>query len=295
MTYRNNSVRVASVALVLTLSACGGGGGSSGGGGLVSMPPPPPPPNSSAVDIFASPATQEFAVISVGDNVRIRYDAPTNKYEVMAGSQAWKTLVDDPSHSPLAGNPNTSFVMSGSPSYFRIGAHRDYPEQSVQYHHSNLAYWADGLLSGVAAFGILTPAGGVPVTGSATYQGTFGGIATETYPDDWSGEDVPGFIQGAINLTFDFGGGSLSGSISPSLYLGDYHSLGTLNFANTVYSSGSTNFSGAFDTPLTGANSFAGRFTGPNAQELIGNFAFPYLSPIDGLAQEAEGAFIAKR
>ena len=36
-------------------------------------------------------------------------------------------------------------------------------------------------------------------------------------------------------------------------------------------------------------------FTGPNAEELIGNFAFPYQSPIDSKAYQADGAFVGKK
>ena len=36
-------------------------------------------------------------------------------------------------------------------------------------------------------------------------------------------------------------------------------------------------------------------FTGPTAQELIGNFAFPYVSPIDSKSYQASGAFVAKK
>jgi len=42
-------------------------------------------------------------------------------------------------------------------------------------------------------------------------------------------------------------------------------------------------------------NSFSGLFTGPSAQELIGNFAFPYRSPVDGKTYQADGAFIGAK
>ena len=67
-----------------------------------------------------------------------------------------------------------------------------------------------------------------------------------------------------------------------------------MQFTNTVYSTGSTTFSGKFDSTLSGANSFSGLFTGPAAQELIGNFTFPYASPADHHDYQAAGAFVAK-
>ena len=87
----------------------------------------------------------------------------------------------------------------------------------------------------------------------------------------------------------------LSGSISPVLYLGDVYNLPSLQFINTVYSAGSTTFSGKFDSALSGANSFSGLFTGPAAQELLGSLAFPYTSPVDSKNYQAAGAFVAKR
>ena len=279
-----------------SLAACGGGGTA-----LNSTPAPPPtptpPPTSAAVDIFQTPATQEFAAIGSGNSLRIRYDAATNKYEVMAEGRGWETLVDDPSFTPHPGDPNVMFTVAGastSSSSFVIRTHYSYPASSAsRYQYSNLAPWKVGSVSGFTAFGIATPLSGVPVTGSASYQGMIEGGTTETFSDGF--ETVPGYVVGSINLNFDFGAGSLSGSISPTLYLADTHVLPTLTFTDTVYSSGSATFSGKFDTSLAGPNSFAGLFTGPGAEELIGRFAFPYLSPADGSAEQAAGAFVAKR
>lgn len=285
-------------ALAFCIAGCGGGGSSVTG--LASTPPPPaappPPPTSSDVDIFPSPVTQEFATIGSGSDIRIRYDAVTDKYEVMAGNQGWGALVDDPSFQPLPGNPNTNFRIAGyNNSYFLIRAHHSYSDPDVRYLYSNLAAWSGGGHGGYVAFGMATPASGVPTTGNATYNGFIEGTATDTYFDSLIGANVQGGMEGSINLVFNFGGGSLSGNISPVLYLGTKHSLPTLSFANTVYSTGSTGFSGKFNTNVAGSNSFAGQFTGPNAQELIGKFAMPYTSPIDGTPQQSQGAFIAKK
>lgn len=284
-------------ALAILLAGCGGGGGGSTS--LASTPPPPPPPpppTSSAVDIFPSPASQEFATIGVGADIRIRYDSATNKYEVMAGNLGWGTLLDDPNSAPLPGNPNTNFRISGyTDSIFLIRAHHSYSEPDVRYLYSNLAAWSGGGQGGYVAFGMATTAGGVPTTGSATYNGFVEGSATDTYFDPLVGAAVAGGMEGSINLAFNFGSGSLSGSFSPVLYLGTKIPLSTVNFTNTVYSTGSTSFSGRFNTNVAGNNSFSGLFTGPNAQELIGKFALPYISPVNGNPQQSQGAFIAKK
>lgn len=293
--YRKHSMASA-IALAMTLTACGGGGGA-----LNSTPTPAltptPTPTSSAVAIFQSPATQEFATIGSGNSLRIRYDAATNKYEVMAEGRGWETLVDDPSFSPHPGDPNVSFVFATTnASHFIIRTHYSYAEPTVKYQYSNLAPWSVGSVGGVTAFGMATLESGMPIVGSASYQGIIEGRTAETYVDSWSDEGVaPGYVQGNINLAFDFGNGSLSGSISPILHLDRSHNLAPIQFTNTVYSTGSTTFSGQFGTSLSGANSFSGLFTGPAAQELIGSFAFPYTSPVDDKNYQATGAFVGKR
>jgi hypothetical protein len=148
--------------------------------------------------------------------------------------------------------------------------------------------WNDGVNSGLNAVGIATAAGGVPLTGIATYSGQILGQTSEHHSD---GNGWP--VDGSITLSFDFGAGSLSGSITPNLHQG--FDLGTINFRDTVYSTGSTTFSGKFDTNAAGVNSVSGMFTGPNAQELIGNWALPYHSPIDGQDYQAEGAFVGAK
>ena len=148
--------------------------------------------------------------------------------------------------------------------------------------------WADSKsgVSGYEAIGMATPASGVPVIGSAFYGGQILGVSSEPHGDDYS-------VEGTIGLSFDFAQGTLSGTISPDLHQG--FDFDPLNFRDTVFSKGSTIFSGQFDTSVTGPSSFSGLFTGPKAEELIGNFVFPYRSPIDGLVYQAEGAIIGAK
>jgi len=254
------------------------------------------------VEIFQSPASQEFVALGSGDDLRIRYNAASGLYEVMPGAQGWKTLIDDPLSSPLPGRPNQNFVFAGAAinqSYFSIRAHYRFTEPIVKYQYSNLANWGNRtggiqLVGQHVAFGMATPTAAIPVTGTATYNGMIEGTTSETL--DGSDEAISnGFVQGSINLAFNFGSGTLSGSISPIVYLGEQRAIGTLAFTDTVYSAGSTSFSGKFDTTIPGLNAFSGLFTGPNANEVIGKFAFPYTSPFDGKAAQAAGAFIGKQ
>jgi hypothetical protein len=220
--------------------------------------------------------------LAPADQLRIRYDAAAKRYEVkVPSSGTWEGL------TPFG----TNNFQSTSVAQFNVveGA-------ATGYDYSALAQvLREGDMLGGLAFGIPTAAGGVPMTGSASYAGSLMGQTTETYFDGLFQQTVDGWVYGTIDLNFNFGAGTLSGSIDPTLYLGTIYHLTPLQFTKTVYSAGSTSFSGEFDSPLTGQNNFSGVFTGPAAQELIGNFAFPYKSPIDNNNYEATGAFVAKQ
>ena len=288
------------------LCACGGGAGGSASG-ISATPPPPPPsaPAGEAVTIFQSPATQEFAAVGGGDDLRIRYDAASNHYEVMAEGRGWERLVDDPLSSPALGNPNTGFAFAGAvpnQSFFMLRAHFGFSDLELKYQYSNLAAWSRsetlGSAAGVrgyTAFGMATPTGGVPLSGSATYQGKIEGISTVPFTFDY-GQFGAGTVDGTVTLNFNFAGGALTGNIHPYLYgsTGRYD-LGVLAFSNTVFGVGSTSYSGKFATSVGGPNAFSGLFTGPAAQEIIGKWTFPFISPIDGTAVSAAGAWIAKK
>jgi hypothetical protein len=163
--------------------------------------------------------------------------------------------------------------------------------QPGTYQYSRLLEWSakDETVHGYEAIGMATPAGSVPLTGSASYSARLAGYTSEYQP---GGADDSA-VDGSTRLLFDFGLGTLSGSISPDLHQG--YAFDPLNFRDTVYSTGSTTFSGMFDTDVAGLNRFSGQFTGPKAEELIGNFAFPYRSPVDGKIYQADGAFAGSR
>ena len=304
----NHKVILSSV-LALSLTACGGGSGGSASG-IASTPTPPPPtpgptPTPTAI-ISAANSSQQFAgkgatvtypggtgqaSVATADSqqLKVRYDAASRTYEVqLPSSQTWQVISLDPNIQPNS----TQYKTNGSEkiylSLIESGA--------TGYKYSALALWSDpqaGLYGGLA-FGIPTPAGGVPTTGTATYAGQISGRTTETFYDWLAKTSFPGSVEGGISLSFNFGAGSLSGSISPVIYGLSKNSLGTLSFTNTVYSAGSTVFSGQFGTNLSGLNAFSGQFTGPQAQELIGSFVFPYTSPADGHVYQAGGGFVAK-
>jgi hypothetical protein len=214
------------------------------------------------------------------DQLQIRYVQSSDSYEVQLPHQeTWAAV----SYQDSGGAPWLTGRFSGDTAGLQVG--------SNDYQFSRVFWWTDSHgLHGYEAMGMATPAGDVPVTGSASYSGEILGSSPEDHTD------FGVTITGSINLSFDFALGNLSGSISPTLeQILTPYSLDTLSFRETVYSTGSTTFSGKFDTDLAGLNRFNGLFTGPHAEELIGNFAFPYRSPIDGQTYQADGAFLGTK
>jgi len=151
---------------------------------------------------------------------------------------------------------------------------------------------ADGLFG----IGSATPQGGVPVAGSASYDGAVTGISDITQQDFLVGGLVAVPVSGSVNLRFDFAAGTLDGSMSLQAepYSGSVD-IGTFAFKDSVYSSGSLTYSGRFETSAAGQSLFVGLFTGPHAEETIGAWALPFIYSADGLTHHARGAWIAKK
>ena len=317
-------------ALVLTLAACGGGGGF-----VSSTPPPPTPtptpnptptPTLANVTIFANPAAGDYATVGASisgpggnldtyssaderfgtvssadqDQPHIRY--ASGYYEIEMPGTAWDPLV------PYQGmvNPpadNNYFQPQSVAMNYAYLATTNARENGYSY--SELGSWSSDAASrwGWVAFGEPTPSVGVPVTGSASYAGSVAGSADIMSADYLYGGYDTTPIAGTVALNFDFGKGTFDGAMS--LSLSDYVTsvdLGTFDFKDTVFSAGSTSYSGKFDTNATGDNFFVGRFTGPSAEETIGAWALPFefsngtvILPADDQTHQAMGAWIAKR
>jgi hypothetical protein len=307
MTQYRKYLMASSTILAMNLAACGGGGS---GGGVESLPPPPPLAATSFPSIItAASASQEFSTRgasyaspqvfesesdvsnpSLADNSQmdVRYNAASKTYEIqLPADSAWQPIAPAATYPPPS--DNLFLYRGGAPDHVGVFDHRS----DLQY--SALLEWFTDTSSGFSAIGIATPPGAVPIAGSASYAGSILGASSETHFDKWEAAWLPGRIGGDINLSFNFGSGTLSGNVNPTLFLGTAYSLPSLNFTSTIYSNGSTTFSGTFGSALAGQNSFSGLFTGPNAQELIGNFAFPYASPLNGATQQAAGAFAGRK
>lgn len=305
---RKRCALIASAALLL--GGCGGGSG----GGVASAPPPPaspspsptptptavPLPGDTSVELLDQPATQEFAVTTQDNPIRIRYDASRNIYEVKTSAADWSALVDSDSGT-TSPEPNRDFLISGQPrrTTLHIRAHYRTSEPAGIYRYSNLANWSASsdteFVQNHVAIGVPTPASAIPLSGTASFRGIAWGQAN-VRNSSWGGDLTTTPMDGSVRLEFDFARGALAGSLSlgSSCDCTTNLSLGTLAFTNTDFARGSQTYSGSFaTTSATGKNAFDGRLTGPGAEELIGRWSVPFMR--DGAAHQAWGAWIAKR
>jgi hypothetical protein len=293
-------------ALSFVLASCGGGGGS----GVQSTPPPPsapppppppPPPPSggsaNTVNIFANPHAETYATVGVAggfstadaDQPHIRYTS-SGFYEIEFPGGDWRRLVFPSNVIPQ--DPATfNYFVTNDGGLLAIDLSR-----LDGYRYSEIGNWSSSSgQGGIIAFGSATPQGGVPVTGSATYAGVVAGVSDILQDDFLAGGKVAVGVVGTVDLQFNFGAGTLDGAmhLRTDPY-GNPVNLGTFAFTDTVYSTGSQSYSGAFATSAQGENFFLGKFTGPHAEETIGAWALPFMYSVDGQKHQAIGSWIAQ-
>jgi hypothetical protein len=271
-------------ALSLAIAACGGAGGGTNSTGPAPSPPPAPAPqtpSSSFAPLSAPPAgvteTTELASYGVIDNVR--WNASSQAYEVTFSGQA----------------ATIEAILPAAP-YAQAGRLRAFDGTLLPptlQAWTGLAYTRSGYVTGsdnAFAFGLATPAGGVPVTGMATYTADLtGGAFTPEGTAVWG-------LYGSAKLNFDFAAGTLGGYMDPHLN-GPMETpeVPRYNFVNTIFSPGSTTFSGSFDAAGPTPSSFEGQFTGPAAQELMATFRAPYFDSFSESWGEIRGVMAGKR
>ena len=276
-------------ALMLMLEACGGAGG-----GIASLPPPTPTPtpppaptpqgawyDTSKSTDFTSVATDVEDKVGVdnnvtstispdgADDVQIAYSAEQGSYVVTLpgvgqGHLSGNELLDSSGNS-------LAFVSLGA--------------KESGFTYVDIGEWGVGdkpdARLGVFAFGTPTAAGDVPLSGTGNYSGRIAAQTDEAYVREPSGDLFPMVVSGTVTLSFDFAAGTLSGEIAPILSCENCFEsyLPNMPFTQTVYSAGSTSYSGKFDTPLAGPNGFNGVFAGPHAAETMAQFQAPYIDP----------------
>ena len=177
----------------------------------------------------------------------------------------------------------TSTVNDVTNSNGKLGVTLDWAASSDLKYTSMGSWWSTDGRQGYFAYGAPTLSGEMPITGSADYSGNIRGTTGQDY------------VFGGIDLSFNFAAGTLSGEMTPEFApVWDAISLGTYTFRDTVYSTGSTSFSGAFDVPgSTASSSFEGSFNGPNGAEVMGSWKAPYLNPVTNTWGDMSGVFAA--
>jgi hypothetical protein len=307
---------VSVAALVISTSACGGGsgGGVNSVSGSPPAPLPPAPPCTGtqclqAVDIF--PATdQSTTFASLGLEATGRgspvEELTRDGFSVSYNAEAGVYIFDVPSSGPggfyeNTGNTPSSRFWNGeiAEASTNVSVYASVLKPTptnpvIQLTYTTYALYGStyqGGPFGFVAFGSPTPQGAIPVTGTATYNAAVEGATLDT------GE----FVKGSATLQFNFGPGTLSGHFDPVIYdylaYGDAGlSLGRYDFTNTIYSFGSTNFSGDLvRAGLNGHGSFEGRFTGPVAQELMSRWTAPYIKPGSNTPSEMFGVWVGRK
>lgn len=281
MLNRKSRLFAVASALALTLCACGGGGGSSPS---FAPPPPqtPPPPSAPPADAAPFGVTADATFATVGDDIHIRWDHEAGVYELQLAGAGWDIL-------QRAGTAGVSTEYYPPSSAYVVRLRHDLP-----YSYTNLAEVAEngwGMRIGNFAYGVPTSPQNMPVVGSATYTANLFGTPA----------DEVGVIGGTGLLSFDFAAGTLAGYLDPILIdptgLGfESTALGRYTFVNSVYSTGSTSFSGKLShTSVSGLGSFSGVFTGPLAQELMADWSAPMINPINNQPSTMSGVLIGKK
>jgi hypothetical protein len=311
------------------LAACGGGGFSTS-----PMPTPPPTPTPTPTPTPVNPplppgpigltTTSGFAVeaatvetvyppagaptqppvVSTGDDlVSISYSEADQSYTVALPDYTPGKLTDSKGNGSYDGTGWTHLYgtfnrVSNNPQTDdnHVGVSLDWPASS-QFTYTNFGSWTGDEMSGadtirragVFAYGIPTAPGDVPLVGSASYVGQIRGT-----PVYFGGYER---VYGQVGMDFDFASGTMGGQLD--LVYGDYYAdfaIPTMPFHETVFAKGSTTFSGNFDTAGVSSDThFSGRFTGPNAAELMANFGGTLLIPQTKQTVDIVGVWIAAK
>jgi hypothetical protein len=143
---------------------------------------------------------------------------------------------------------------------------------------------SNSLANGYLVFGVRTPSGSVPNTGSAVFDGEAIGTMTDSSGTIYA-------ISGFAALTADFGAGTVNGDFTGMAKFDVLSTVTTAwrDFTTTGTISGNT-FSGTAATKdgrLSGTHQ--GGFFGPAAAEIGGTFR------MTGSGEQAVGAFVGKK
>jgi hypothetical protein len=292
---------ITSSLVALTLSSCGGGGG--GGGGSAGMPTPPSPIpagtflagtggnfNDSAAslsftgfNVTSSTSTSNGAQISLstdpttGQARFLNLNVPTGSGSNYVHTFDLSTAVATNSLLPgfVGVKDGAPFIDGSSPNTIILDQTLTFSSfgiwvnvQSVSFNTGTNVTTENGA-AGAIAFGSMTPAAGIPISGNATYSGRALGISSTT--------NSQSLLAGTVTLNANFTAMTINGTLN----LNDVTNgiaFANLTMPSTSIASGA---GGAYNGTLTGSlptgavtsSAVNGHFYGPVANETAGTFA----------------------
>jgi hypothetical protein len=159
------------------------------------------------------------------------------------------------------------------------------PHTDSEFRYSGVGTWASGTRStsfgeGLFAYGLPTAPGALPASGERFFAAA--AQARELNPFQYSEAGAgPDAYFGRATLSFNFATGAVEGALKPVVVNHWYGELplGEFSFVDARMIPGTPTFSGQLVVPDTNARGwFEGRFTGPNADEVIIRWQAPYFN-----------------
>ena len=284
-----------SLPIALALVACGGGG-IGGGAGIISVPPPPsggaPPPTGGALPpsgsfTIGAPArptmgtnpAQPVLASETGPNFSAG-PAEGTTFPVLQTVLGWANVGNADDIYPDDGANSAGGTMSVESGHLKLNVPRLVGTIEISglgnLDWARVGYWDyvegpwdyDGTNKAVFVFGYETPAGSVPTTGIATYNGRVQGSVF--YPAGDGG--VEDRLSGNAAFAADFGARTVTGSLTGMTANGA--PWNNVAFASTIAGngfSGTTHVTsapgGAASLNLSAAGALEGKFFGPGALE----------------------------
>lgn len=230
------------------------------------------------------------------DGVSFRHIAQPPRHEIMIPGREWGVV--GPSIGVFGGFSDHRVTVGTGPSAYTYELHLLFPGQSnpvLPLTYTSLGFWQASSPNqadpskidqsfGGFAYGVATPAGDLPGTGTATYRG----VLFDSYQ-----------TPGTMDLTVDFATREVSGTVEPFFNdgIGGIGSGGKFAVAAS-FPAGTSGLELSFPIGSTGrTGTIKVQFTGPAAQELMlrwsASIQVPHLSDVPqsyilpGLARRA--------
>ena len=307
------------------LAACGGGGGGEGGdattnrssgGGSQPVPPTPPADLSGPIGLtqLADYPTLGFAYryTSNSDGSQPQGPATPDAAEVisfsyLAADQSYEMTIPglEPGRLSLrnANAYGSVHTLSTAPSpTFEVVLHRPGSANTeMPLQHTSFGWWEDPIYTplpaiqrsnhtGYFAYGVPTAPADVPTNGSVQYRSVVFG-ATSASLGVW-------YVFGDARMAFDFASGRLTGDLTLGVNPGGpgHRSFGTFALAGTRDAADATRFSGRFIMPGGVEDGyFEGRFTGPQAGEMMVRWLLPQAGSANTGPGSLFGVWVGRR